>query len=180
MKNCTRIALSMLMLALFSLATASSAHADEIFNLTLTASSPQPAQFGGTGTLTLSQAPAVSGNTTYTTAGSPSMALSFTIDGFTFVGSNCTAQYTNGTLNTIFGCTFGTVSGNSLSSIFASGSSGGYQALFPGDSINGGSVSGTFTIGAGTIQTPETSGLILLGTALLGMVGMVYGRKALA
>jgi hypothetical protein len=169
-------------LAILGIATAPSARADEIFNLTLTANSPQPPAFGGTGTLTLNNLPSTVTQTTYTIGGVNALTLSFTIDGVTFnETSGCTAQYsTTGVLNSLFGCSAVTSSGDTLQSLNMSGTSGSYQASFPGDSINGGSVSGNIAIGQGVIVSPEPSACLMLGSGLLGLIGMAYRRKKLA
>lgn len=169
------------MLASFIAVAASSAQADDIFTLTLTANtaSPPDTAYGGTGTLDLSTVPSASGNTDYTTSGTPSMALSLIIDGVTFTGTGCTAEYTNGALDTIYGCSFTGGGSNSLSNFYASGTTGGYGGTFPSYGANGNYISGTLTISPEVIPTAEPSTLLLLGLGLLGMMGMVYRRKKL-
>lgn len=180
MGNRSRIVVCLSVLALFSAVSASSARADEIFNLAL---SGTPAAYGGSGTLTLNQAPSASGNTFYT--GSPSLVLSLTIDPtnpVTFSGG-CDAEYTNGALDSLYSCSLtSSVVGDSISNVYASASSGGYGGTFSTYTSNGGYVYGTFTIGPGVISSaPEPSSLLMLGVGLLAIMGIAtYRRKELA
>jgi hypothetical protein len=177
LRNRTRVTLSLSVLALFCLAAASSARANEVYDLTLSANPPQ---YGGSGILTLSQAPG-SGNSVFTSGGG-TLTLSLEIDGVTFNASGCTADYTNSVLDTIYGCAFLPVSGDAVTSLYASGTSGGYQVHFPSYGSNGGYISGLFTIGPGVDPppVPEPSSLLLLGAGLLSLMGTVYGRRKVA
>ena len=166
------------MLALVGITMVPSAQADEIFNLTLTATYPN-STYGGSGTLTLSQAPSTTGNTFYTSSGTPSLQLSLTIDGVTFHGSGCSTEYTNAVLDSLYGCSFASVSGDSIYTVGLYGTSGNYGASFVG-APNGGSIGGNIKIGPGSVAAPEPGAYLMDGIGLLSLLGMAAYRKSLA
>ena len=161
----------------FGIATVPSAQADEIFNLTLTSTYPN-STFGGMGTLDLSQAPASTGNTFYTGSGTPSVKVTLTIDGVTFNSSGCSAEYSNAVLDSVYGCSFASVSGDSIYTLGLYGSSGNYGASFAG-APNGGSVGGNIVIGPGSVAAPEPSANLMYGMGLLSLLGLAVHRKSL-
>jgi hypothetical protein len=176
----TLLLMSLAVLAVFSAVTAPSAQASATtFDLTLTPYNGS--LYGGTGTLTLNQSPSFTNPSEfYTIGGTDSLALTVTIDSVTFTatGSGCTAEYTDGTLDSLYNCSFSsTNSQDSLSNIGLYGSSGGYQGT-----IAGASDGGSITISAASDPppvAPEPSTWVLWGTGLLG-IAIVMRKRLLA
>lgn len=164
----TLLLMSLAALAVFSPVAVPSAQASATtFDLTLTPYNGS--LYGGTGTLTLNQSPSLTNPSEfYTIGGTDSLALTVTIDSVTFTatGSGCTAEYTDGTLDSLYGCSFSsTNSQDSLSTLSLYGSSGSYQGT-----IAGASDGGSITISAVSDPppvAPEPSTWVLWGTGLL-------------
>jgi len=168
--------MSLAVLAACSLAAIPSAQANAT-TYSLTLIPYNGSLYGGTGTLTLNPSPSTSNpDEVYTINGQDSLTLTLVIDSVTFTatGPGCTGEYTDGTLDSLWGCSFtSSNSKDSLNSVNLSGSSGTYQGDF-GNVSNSGSIS----IGAGLDPpvAPEPSTFILWGTGLLAF-GVILRKK---
>jgi len=184
-----RKVLSALVLTLGLAVAPAIAHADSLtYNLILTATTPGSNVSGGTGSFTITGAPASSGNSDFNTLLGNLTAMSFTIGGDTF-------NLSNATLN--FGDAF--FQNGNLQSVIYNGGTVNKSVDF---SLVAGSLFYTFTdvdtlihglpeFSQGTIKVasitdptsaspvPEPSALLLFGTGVLGLAGIV-SRKLTA
>ena len=158
-----------------ALLTASiAARADVVYTLTLT--DPSSSLYSGTGTLSLASAPSASGVTNY--SASQVTGLSFTIDGETFAKSDpsatvSTVQFLNGSLTDI---TFADALGVTPNR-FALQTTSGY-AFYYNNELS--AAYGSITASPAIAATPEPSSLLLLGTGVLGVAGVIKRRFATA
>jgi hypothetical protein len=164
------LALSVVALVL----SASALHADTVtYNLTLT---PNPGSlYGGTGTLTLENAPSTTGVSDYSIAAGNLDNLLFNIGGqtFTLAGSNGSplVRFLNGQLNDI---TFSQMIGTSPNR-FTFHSTSGYVFYY---NDNQAASYGTFTasLAPSASPVPESQSLVLFATGLLSGAGVLSRR----
>ena len=175
------IALLPACVALMILLAPANLHASPVtYNLVLT---PGPGSlYGGTGSLTIDDAPAVSGISDYTMKSGKLEDLTFTLDGQTFTLAGATGnphvRFLNGTLNDI---TFSQTIGTSPNR-FTLHSTATYVFYYN----NGQAASyGTFTATVApplappaSSPVPEPGSIFLLGTGLLAGAGTLYRRFA--
>jgi PEP-CTERM motif-containing protein len=164
--------------AVLALAAPAALHASTVtYDLTLTPSAGS--LYGGTGTITLNNAPSTSGISDYTQANGGLLDVTFSIDGqnFSLAGANGTTlvRFLNGSLNDItFAETIGTTPNR-----FTLDSTSGYAFYYN----NGQAASyGTFSAALGNPTSPspvpEPSSLLLFATGLLGGAATLYRRMA--
>jgi hypothetical protein len=163
------------------------AHADTIYNLTLT---PYYGPAGGTGTLDLNSAPSASGLSVYLanpTTANTIESLNFSLDGgqFTFnlgeADGTANTISTNGTQATFLnGALIALTYNANIASLSITLDSGSLYYTFTDTANQSDSTSGYITQGAITTSSPaaapEPSSLIFLGTGVLGLAGVVRRR----
>jgi PEP-CTERM motif len=150
-------------------------HASTItYDLVLTPSAGSP--YGGTGSFTIEGAPSATGNSDYTVANGKLDALTFSIDGQTFMlaeaAGSTLVRFQDGVLNDI---TFSEQIGSSPYR-FSLMSTANYA--FSYDNLQKASY-GTFTAKVdppSASLVPEPGSLALLGTGLLGGAGAIFRR----
>lgn len=147
--------------------SATAAHASVVYDLTLTDAS-DPA-YDGTGTITLSSAPSLTGLTNEGSA-----AVTFLIDGELFSGTASSVQFLDGAF---WNATFSEAIGSSPSRYSLDTTSG--YAFYYDNELQ--ATYGTITATPATLNsTPLPAALPLFATALTGLGLLVWYRKRAA
>jgi hypothetical protein len=158
--------LATLLAGLFLTAFAGQAHASVVYDLTLTATSDTDktplSMYDGTGTITLSSAPSITGQSNYSSA-----AVTFTIDGESFSGTATGVQFLDGNFRN---ATFSEQIGSSPSRFDLQTTS--LYAFYYDNELQ--EAAGAITSSLATTPLPATLPLFAGG---LGFVGYLTRRK---
>ncbi|HEV2710193.1 MAG TPA: PEP-CTERM sorting domain-containing protein [Edaphobacter sp.] len=164
--------------AVLTLAAPATLHASTVtYDITLTPDGGS--LYGGTGTITLNNAPSTSGISDYTQANGGLLDVTFNIDGqdFSLAGANGTTlvRFLNGSLNDItFAETIGTTP-----SRFTLDSTARYSFYYnDGQAVSYGTFSAAPGDPTSPSPVPEPSSLLLFATGLLGGATILYRRMA--